>query len=382
MIIRQGFRFRLEPTPEQAQFMARIAGCCRFVWNQALAVQRERHAQERPTLAYKDLCRLLTEWRNSEQTAFLAEAPVHTQQQSLKDLERAYVNFFQQRAQFPNLKKKGRADHFRFPDPKQIKLNLSHKDADGRYRLPQIFLPKIGWTKFRGSREIVGEIKNATVRRAGHHWYLAIQTEREVPEPCHPSETSVGIDLGVCRFATLSDGQVFEPLSIFKKVEAKLAQEQRKLSRKRKFSKNWLRQKERVRRHYEHMAAARADFQHKVSTTISKNHALVAMEDLKVSAMTSSGTRKGLRTAILNQGWYAFRQMLAYKLAWAGGHLIIVSPSYTSCTCFKCGHIAKGNRRDQAMFVCRKCGHSDHADLNAARNIQRAGHARLACSSG
>jgi putative transposase len=168
--------------------------------------------------------------------------------------------------------------------------------------------------------------------------------------------------------------------------------EQRKLSRKVKFSNNWRKQKERIARLHLRIADARNDYLHKVSTEISKNHAMVVLEDLRVRNMSASAKgavdepgrnvrqKAGLNKAILDQGWHAFRRMLAYKLAWAGGALELMPPHHTSQTCPECGHVSKDNRQSQAVFRCEACGFEDHADHVAAINIlRRAGHARIAC---
>ena len=142
----QAFRYELMPTGEQQRQMRRFAGACRFVFNRALALQKERYEQGEKKLGYAGLCKLLTEWRNGPETPWLADAPVHPLQQTLKDLERAYANFFAKRADFPRFKKKGQSDSFRYPDPKQIKLDQGNS---------RIFLPKLGWLRYRNSRLFV-----------------------------------------------------------------------------------------------------------------------------------------------------------------------------------------------------------------------------------
>jgi putative transposase len=136
-------------------------------------------------------------------------ADVHPLQQTLKDLERAYANFFAKRADFPRFKKKGQSDSFRYPDPKQIKLDQANS---------RIFLPKLGWLRYRNSREVLGTVKNVTVSLSGGKWFVSIQTEREVEQPI-PNGGAVGIDMGVARFATLSDGTFYAPLNSFKRHE-------------------------------------------------------------------------------------------------------------------------------------------------------------------
>lgn len=225
-----------------------------------------------------------------------------------------------------------------------------------------------------------------TVSLSAGEWYVSIQTEREVAEPIHPSKSSIGIDMGVVRFATLSDGSTIEPLNSFRKYEKKLAKLQRKQARCKKFSSNWQKIKSRIQRLHLHIANARKDFLHKASTMISKNHAVVVIEDLKVRNMSSAkagGKRKsGLNKSILDQGWFEFRRQLSYKLAWLGGSLVAIPPQYTSQTCSRCGCVDRQNRQTQAKFKCTTCGFEINADHNAALNILAAGLAVTACGAG
>ena len=377
----QAFRYELMPTGEQQRQMRRFAGSCRFVFNRALALQKERYEQGEKKLGYAGLCKLLTEWRNGPETPWLADAPVHPLQQTLKDLERAYANFFAKRADFPRFKKKGQSDSFRYPDPKQIKLDQGNS---------RIFLPKLGWLRYRNSRKVLGEVKNVTVSASGGKWFVSILTEREVEQPI-PNGGAVGIDMGIARFATLSDGTFYAPLNSFKRHEDRLRRAQQAMSRKTKFSNNWKKAKARVQKIHARIGNARRDYLHKATTTISQNHAMVCIEDLQVRNMSRSaaGTtenpgknvraKSGLNKAILDQGWFEFRRQLDYKLAWTGGHLIVVPPQNTSRTCPACGHVSADNRQTQARFLCVECGFEENADLVGAINILRAGHARCAC---
>ena len=226
----QAFKYELMPNGEQQRQMRRFAGSCRFVFNKALALQKERYEQGEKKLGYAGLCKELTAWRNSTETAWLAGAPVHPLQQTLKDLERAYSNFFAKRADFPRFKKKGRHDSFRYPDPKQIKLDQGNS---------RVFLPKLGWIRYRKSRDVLGEVRSATVSQSGGKWFVSVQTEREVDQPVPQATTAIGIDMGIARFATLSDGTFYAPLNSFKRHEAALRKAQQATSRKTKFSNNW-----------------------------------------------------------------------------------------------------------------------------------------------
>jgi putative transposase len=387
----QAYKYELMPNGEQQRQMRRFAGSCRIVFNEALALQKQRHEAGEKKLGYAGLCKLLTDWRNGvplpsgRVAPWLREAPAHPLQQTLKDLERAYRNFFEKRADFPRFKKKGMKDSFRYPDPKQIKLEQGNS---------RVFLPKLGWLRYRMSREALGELRNATVSLSAGKWFVSIQTEREVEQPVPGATTAVGIDLGVARFATLPDGTFYAPLSSFRKHERRLARYQRAMRRKVKFSNNWKKAKARVQRMHARIGNARRDYLHQCSTTISKNHAMVCIEDLQVKNMSrsASGTKEapgknvrakaGLNKSILDQGWAEFRRQLDYKLAWNGGWLIAVPPRNTSRTCPECGHVAAENRATQARFHCVACGYEANADVVGAINILARGMEILAREEG
>lgn len=190
----QAFKFELQPTGEQRRCMGRFSGSGRFVFNRALSLQKERYEKGEKKLNYAGLCRLLTEWRNTPDSIWLAATPVHPLQQKLKDLEKAYGNFFAKRADFPRFKKKGQGDGFRYPDQKQFKIDQPNR---------RLFLPKLGWIRYRNSRELLGTAKNITISQSNGKWFASIQTEREV-EISHTKGSEIGIDVGIARFATLS----------------------------------------------------------------------------------------------------------------------------------------------------------------------------------
>ncbi|EEY5778482.1 TPA: RNA-guided endonuclease InsQ/TnpB family protein [Escherichia coli] len=376
----QAFKFQLRPGGQQEREMRRFAGACRFVFNRALALQNENHEAGNKYIPYGKMASWLVEWKNATETQWLKNAPSQPLQQLLKDLERAYKNFFQKRAAFPRFKKRGQNDSFRYPQG--VKLDQENS---------RIFLPKLGWMRYRNSRQVTGVVKNVTVSQSCGKWHISIQTESEVSTPVHPSASMVGLDAGVAKLATLSDGTVFEPVNSFQKKQKTLARLQRQLSRKVKFSNNWQKQKRKIQRLHSRIANIRRDYLHKVTTTVSKNHAMIVIEDLKVSNMSKSaaGTvsqpgrnvraKSGLNRSILDQGWYEMRRQLEYKQLWRGGQVLAVPPAYTSQRCACCGHTAKENRLSQSKFRCQVCGYTANADVNGARNILAAGHAVLAC---
>jgi len=375
----QAYRFELKPNGESQRLMRRFAGSCRFVFNKALAMQQERYKAGENKLGYACLCKSLTEWKTQKGTFWLSETPSQALQQSLKNLERAYTNFFEKRADFPRFKKKGQSDSFRYPQG--VKLDQGNS---------RVFLPKLGWIRYRNSRDVLGEVKNATVSQSCGKWFVSIQTEREAEQPL-PHGEAVGIDMGIARFATLSDGSFIEPLNSFKTHQQRLARYQRRLSRKVKFSNNWKKAKARVQRIHARIANTRNDFLHKASCQISQNHAMIAIEDLQVRNMSKSAKgnseqhgkqvkqKSGLNRSILDQGWGGFRRQLTYKAEWNGGFVVAVPPQYTSQTCPCCGHVSKDNRQTQAKFACVECGYEANADLVGAINILARGHRVLAC---
>ena len=377
----QAFKYELQPDGEQERDMRKISGACRFVFNKALALQKENHEIGSPFISYVTMAKQLTEWRNSSETPWLKEAPCHPLQHALKDLDRAYKNFFAKRADFPRFKRKGNGSSFRYPDPTQIKLDQAND---------RIFLPKLGWMRYRKSRETFGELRNVTVSNIGEKWFVSIQTEREVSLLERTATTAIGIDVGITRFATMNDGSYIAPLNSFKKHQQRLKRYQRRMSRKVKFSNNWKKAKVKVQKIHTDIANARKDFLHKTTTTISKNHALVCVEDLQVRNMskTAVGTKEqpgkmvrqksGLNRSILDQGWGMFRSQLEYKLEWNGGVLLAVPPQNTSQLCPSCHHISEYNRKTQAQFDCVNCGYKNNADVVGAMNILERGYRLLA----
>lgn len=360
--------------------MRRFVGACRFVFNQALALQQQRRAAGEKRLSYAQLSKALTGWKKQPELLWLNDTPSQPLQQALKNLERAYANFFEKRAAFPRFKKKGQSESFRYPQGVQL------DQANCR-----IFLPKLGWMKLRLSRPVLGTIKNVTVSLRAGKWLVSLQTEREVEQPVPQATSAIGIDMGIARFATFSDGNFLAPLNSFKCHQVRLARYQRRMARKTPFSSNWKKAKAKVQQLHTHIANCRNDFLHKASAAISQNHALVCIEDLQVGNLSRSArgskeksgknikAKSGLNRSIMDQGWYEFRRQLQYKLEWAGGMLVVVPPHNTSRTCPGCGHISPDNRCTQARFLCVQCGHRNHADVVGAINVLERGQRLLAC---
>ncbi|MEH8069056.1 transposase [Gallibacterium anatis] len=374
MQLRKAFKFEIMPNGSQIRRIKQFCGCSRFVFNRALAWQNEQYEQDNSfKFSYTKIANLLPQWK--KELPWLKECHSQVLQQSLKDLESAFKNFFQQRADFPKFKKKGLKERFRFPQG--CKLEQQNN---------RLYLPKIGWVRYRNSRDIVGEIKNVTVSQKCGHYFVSIQTEFEYEIPTHKGG-EIGIDMGVARFATLSNGEFFEPLNAFKTYKGKLAKLQRQLKNKVKFSQNWQKLKAKIAKLHHKIANCRKDFLHQTSSKISKNHAMIYIEDLQVSNMSKSakGTveahgknvkqKSGLNRSILDQSWFEFRRQLSYKTQWRGGFLVAVPPQNSSRTCPCCSHIAKENRQTQAHFECVECGYTENADVVGAMNVLACGRA-------
>jgi putative transposase len=377
----QAFKFELKVFGRELRALYRIAGSCRFVYNKALALQKEFYQNHAKKMTYAALCKILTSWRNDPEFPWLKASPSQALQQSLKDLEYAYQNFFAKRADFPKFKRRHARDAFRFPQG----FNLDQMNS-------RIYLPKIGWIRYRNSRLVEGNIANITVSRSRDKWYVSIQTERDVPEPIHLSSSAIGADVGVAKLVTLSDGTVIESNNPkFKHYQKKIAAYQRKASKQKKFSRNWNKTIRKISKLHHKISRIRNDYLHQTSHILSKNHAMICLENLQIKNMSksASGTlenpgknvkaKSGLNKAILNQGWYELRRQLEYKQLWRGGSVVFVSPKNTSRECPDCRYISSENRVTQSLFSCKQCKYENNADIVGAINILRAGHAQLAC---
>ena len=396
MKILKAYKFRLDVTAEQHERLMQLCGTARFVWNKALGICNEKWESGEKIPSSYAMHKWLPVWKKEEETSFLSQGNAVALQQKLNDLGSAWSRHFDDLAKL----RAGKIKELQFEKPCFKQRNKDHHNSIRIMQFPKyckienrrVKLPsKLGWVKFRKSRNIDGEIKNCTITRKTGQWFISLQTEQELPTPVHASEKAVGLDMGIAKFVTLSSGEQYKPLNAFRKHEKQLAKEQRRLSRKVKFSENWKKQKARINRTHNKIASCRSDYLHKTSTEISKNHAMIVIENLKVSNMSKSAkgnsekpgknvkVKSGLNKSILDQGWYEFRRQLEYKQRWLGGEVVAVNPAYTSQTCSACGHIEKANRKTQAAFKCVACGHSENADIQAAKNILALGHSVLAC---
>jgi len=401
LIIRRGYIFRLRGNAQAEAKLRRFSGCCRKVWNLALAEQQARRERREKYAGYVDMAKWLTAWRSDPATAYLSEAPVHALQNTLKSLDEAFRRFFKKQGGYPKFK--------RYGEPVGVRGTavacFAVDQANGRVRLP-----KIGWLRYRKSRDIEGTLKIVTVTRQLDGWAISIMAESQSDSRV-PEATAIGAaDRGITNFLATADGRLVAPLNAHKKSLHRLRRYQRTVARKieaakvaagipkdKPFPKDFKLQpsrrlrkaQARVAKIHQKIARQRSDFLHKFSTEIASTHAVYCIEELKVRNMSASAqgdaespgrnikAKSGLNRSILDQGWSMWAGMVEYKLRWRGGRLIKVPAAYTSQRCSACGHVHADNRKGE-KFRCRECGHEDHADINAAKNILAAGHAVLA----
>lgn len=398
IIIRQGFKYRLRPKAGQAALLRRYAGCCRFVWNAALAEQQARHARGEPFAGYVEMAKWLTVWKQDPEREFLKQPPVHALQSTLKDLDDAFRRFFRKEGGYPKFKHRGEPLSFSEPDVKCFVVD----EANGRVRLP-----KLGWIRYRNSRELSGTARNLTVSCDALGWHVSVQTERS--EAPLLSATVIGAaDRGVTNFLATAEGDLVAPLNAHKRALHRLRRYQRGCARKVEAQKASMgitgpipkgtrllvsnrlaKALARLARYSAKIARQRQDFLHQLSHCLAETHAAFVLEELRVKNMSRSAKgdvetpgknvrqKAGLNRSILDQGWSEFARQLAYKLEWRGGQLILINPRNTSRTCHCCGYTDERNRKGEA-FHCLACGHEANADVNAAKNILAAGHAVLA----
>ncbi len=382
-VIHRGFRFKLDPTGQEAAIFWQFSGVCRLVYNIALEQRSQwfRH-YERQTgskLNYPAQARQLTALR--AEFDWIGAVYVSCQQQALRDLDHAFVNFFARRAAYPTPRRKGVNDGFRFPGREVEVCKLNAKWSAVR-------LPKIGWVKFRDTRPIRGKVLNATVNHDALGWHIsfACEIDQTVPEPLRDS---VGIDRGVAVTLALSTGEMLSMPNGLARIELQKRRAQRVLARRKRGSKRRERQRRRVASLQARQARIRRDFHHRATLGIARQFGTAVIEDLNTKGMTASarGTiaepgrnvrqKAGLNRAILNAGWHQFATILTYKMEERGGQVVTVPARFTSQTCSVCGVVDARSRESQAVFRCVDCGHTANADINAAKVIRRANSALL-----
>lgn len=372
----KAFKYQLRLKDSQEASFRRWSGALRWLWNRAIVEQQACRARGEKYANYIDMAKWLTAWRNDPATEWLAEGPLHPQQQALKRLDAAYQRLFKKAGGYPKFKRYGDDPGMRFPDAKQVAYDPVNE---------RLKLPKVGWVRLRLSRPIEGAIRNVSVRREGARWYASIQTLSNDVASSSELLPTLGLDLGVHIFAAGSNGSKIDPLNAYKRHQCRLRRYQRSVSRKVKGSSNRKKAIQKLGDFHRKVARMRADWLHQLTTSIVHDHPVIALEDLKVKNMSKSavGTaeapgknvrqKAGLNKGILDQAWGEFARQLEYKAAAIGGSVVYVNPAFSSQVCSVCGHVDESNRKTQESFSCMACGHAENADFNAAKNILERG---------
>jgi putative transposase len=382
------YRYLLQPTSRQRSGLERLCLNQCELYNVALEERRGAWAWERRSVSYVDQCRTLTETREVRPDLF--ECGVVVCRGTLMRLHRAFAAFYRrcrsgETPGYPRFKAASRFDSVQWEDTKGWGLETEAK---------RLRLLGIGHVKLRMHRPLRGTPKAITVSRQGQRWWVSIRCADVPAQPLPSTGQSVGIDLGVCALVATSDGELVREGRFAQKAKDRLAGAQRALATKRRGSMHRRRACEAVGRTHRRVANQRKDLAHQVSRRLVNDHDLIVVENLRVPQMSrrpkprpngkggfdpnGARAKAGLNRSIADAGWGMLCSMLVYKAEDAGRELIAVDPRHTSLRCACCGHAESENRVSQAVFRCRGCGHEDHADINAARNILRAGRAQRA----
>ena len=369
------YKYRIYPYEEQRHFFAVNFGCCRFVYGQALNWRTLAYNADGTSLSYEDTNLALTQTKKFY--PWLKEADSASLQMSLRDLDRAFTNFFEGRADYPVFKKKHSRQSYTTPmNGNSIKVT---EDT--------VTLPKVGAVPYKQHRKIKpgGKLKSATVSKDPDGCYY-ISLTYEYPEPIHTSvvdsSKSIGLDMSMEHFYVDSNGDTADVPHFYRLMEAKLAREQAKLSMMTKGSNNYNKQKHRIAKLHAKTKHQRSDILHKLSYNLVNAYDVICIEDLNMKAM-SQGLNLG--KSVHDLGWGMFVSMLEYKCKRYGKVLVKVDRSYPSSkTCHKCGHVNKDLKLSDRAYICPECGNLIDRDWQAALNILdeglRSSSGRLPCA--
>ena len=358
----KGMQFRIYPTKQQQNIIQQTFGCTRLIYNKGLALRISEYDNGN-SIGYKETNAMLTTLKHSSDFEFLKSVDSVALQQSLRDLDKAYKNFFSKRASFPKYKSKH--NHSKSYRTQNINNNITVVDK-------YIKLPKLGYVKAKISMPVVGKINNATIKQVpSGKYYVVLNVEVDTPIYSN-SGAMVGLDVGIKDFYVDSNGYKCPNHKYLAKSTKKLTKEQKKLSRMIKGSSNYNKQRIKVSRIHEHITNQRTDFLHKESTKLVRENQIICLEDLNVKGMVRNHK---LAKSISDVSWSKFFEMLEYKAHFYGTEIIKVPRFYASSqTCSCCGGkypITKdlGIRK----WVCPTCNTTLDRDINAAINILNKG---------
>ena len=369
MLVEMGYKTRVYPNKSQIEQIEKSFGCTRFVYNYFLEVNKERLELGEKKLNYNDESKVLTLLK--EKHEWLKESDKFALQNSIKDLDRAFKNWFEKRAKEPKF-------HSKKNNYQSYRTNFTNGNIEinGRY----IKLPKLGWIKFAKSKELNGKILNVTVSRQNDKYYISITLKTEIEPKPMPINREIGIDLGLKSFivAKTDNDNVIDiknPKYLEKSLK-NLKRKQRQLSRKQhpqykgdktEKSKNYIKLQKRVAKIQAKIANQRRDFLHKLSTKIVSENQAIGIEDLAVSNLLKNHK---LSRHIAQSGWRIFRTFLEYKAKWYGRELYVHNRFYPSSKLCKCGTVNKDLKLSDRLWICKACGAVNSRDELSADNLK------------
>ena len=362
MIVNRAYKYRLYPSQEQTPSLARQFGASRFVYNHFLRARMDYHREHKDDegkkgLTYHDTALALTQLKKQPDTAWLADANAQSLQQALRDLDVAYNNFFNKRAQFPAFHKKHGRQSFRVPQGFRLEADT-------------LIIPKTTPIKIVLHRPVEGVLKSVTISRTPTGKYFAsILCEVEMPDPDpKPDAPVIGVDLGLKHYLVTSEGERVDAPKLLRRAEKRLKRLQRRLSRRQKGGKNRDKARQAVARQHEKVANQRADFIHKLTHKLTVENQAVCLESLAVKNMLANHC---LAKSIADAAWGEFARQMQYKGKWYGCAIGEIHRFFPSSKLHnKCGFIHDGLRLSDREWVCPGCGERVDRDLNAALNIR------------